>query len=217
MLKGVKKFNKHIFDNTNINGYKIIIIPWATDLLPEEINQNILLLPSIISNNISNNISNFIGMPLQHNQILKDALEKYGIEYKNYGGTFNKDSDKNKSIQENIKLIQESIIAPALQSDWQIENEYIPCRIFKNISYGKMGITNNKAVNELFNNKLIYSENIEELIKQGLEFEKRNDKFYKIKELMIEIRDNHTYINRIQYIFNYLFVKINKKNNILII
>ena len=152
-------------------------------------------------------------MPLQHNQILKDVLEKYGIEYKNYGGTFNKDSDKNKSFQENMQLIQESIIAPALQSGWQIANEYIPCRIFKNISYGKMGITNNKAVNKLFNNKLIYSENIEELIEQGLEFEKRNDKFYKIKELMIEIRDNHTYINRIQYIFNYLFVKINIKNN----
>jgi hypothetical protein len=205
----LKKFNKHIFDNIIINGYKIIIMPWATDLLPEEINQNILLLPSILSNNISN----FIGMPLQHNQILKDVLEKYNIIYKNYGGTFNKDSDKNKSVQENIELIQESIIAPALQSDWQIENEYIPCRIFKNISYGKMGITNNKAVNKLFNNKLIYSENIEELIKQGLEFEKRNDKFDKIKELMIEIRDNHTYINRIQYIFNYLFVKINIKNN----
>ena len=34
-------------------------------------------------------------------------------------------------------LIQESIIAPALQTDWQVEHEYIPCRIFKNISYGK--------------------------------------------------------------------------------
>ena len=103
-----------------------------------------------------------------------------------------------------MELIQESIIAPALQSEWQIENKYIPCRIFKNISYGKMGITNSKAVNELFDNKLIYSTNIEELVKQGLEFEKNKERFDKIKELMIEVRDNHTYINRINFILDFI-------------
>lgn len=184
----------------NYDKYKVISTPWATDLLPEEINKNIENLKDIKSKNISN----FIGMHLEHNDILKENLKKYNINYVNYGGTFNKDSNKNKSIEDNIKLIQESIIAPALQSNWQIENEYIPCRIFKNISYGKMGITNNKAVNKLFDNKLIYSKDIGELVKKGLEFEKKEDKFDKIKELMIEVRDNHTYINRINFILDLL-------------
>ena len=192
----LKIFNKKLFDTYLENEYKIVITPWATDLLPNEININISNLELF---NIKN-ISNFIGMPLEHNGILKDNLTKNNIDYANYGGTFNKDSDRNKSVEENMKLIQESIIALALQTDWQIENEYIPCRIFKNISYGKMGITNNKAVNELFDNKLIYSDNIGELVKKGLEFEKEKDKFDKIKELMIEVRDNHTYINRINFI-----------------
>ena len=74
------------------------------------------------------NISNFIGMPLEHNVQLKNALEKYNIEYRNYGGTFDKNSDRNKSIEENMKLIQESIIAPALQEEHQIKHQYIPCR-----------------------------------------------------------------------------------------
>ena len=192
----LKIFNKKLFDTYLENDYRIVITPWATDLLPNEININISNLELF---NIKN-ISNFIGMPLEHNGILKDNLKKNNIDYANYGGTFNKDSENNKSIEENMELIQESIIVPALQSDWQIENEYIPCRIFKNISYGKMGITNNKTVNELFDNKLIYSENIGELVKKGLEFEKEEDKFNKIRELMIEVRDNHTYINRINFI-----------------
>ena len=188
----------------NINHHKYIedclFFPWATDLLPSEIDKNINDLTSIKSRNVSN----FIGMSLGHWETFAKECKKNGIEYKNYGGTFNKDSENNKSVQENMKLIQESIIAPSLQDEWQVENEYIPCRIFKNISYGKMGITNNRAVNELFGNKLIYSEDIGELVKQGLEFEKRDDKYEKIKELMIEVRDNHTYINRILFMLDFL-------------
>ena len=180
--------------------YSCLFFPWGTDLLPNKINNNIKNLQNIKIKNISN----FIGMPLLHWDIFKNECSQYGIEYKNYGGTFNKDSDRNKSVEENMKLIQESILAPALQSDWQVENGYIPCRIFKNISYGKMGITNNKSVNELFDNKLIYSENIGELVKKGLEFEKEKNKFDKIKKLMIEVRDNHTYINRINFILDFL-------------
>ena len=115
-----------------------------------------------------------------------------------------------------MELIQESILAPALQTDWQIDNHYIPCRIFKNISYGKMGMTNNEAVYNLFNKKMLYSNDIPELVKQGLEFDKKENKFDKIKELMIEVRDNHTYINRIHFILDFIKEKKNiivKKDN----
>ena len=187
-----------------------IFMPWATDLFPEEIDANI--------NNLENfevkNISNFIGMPLEHNSKLSLALKKYNIRYQNSGGTFDINSKINKSVEENMKLIQESIIAPALQTEWQIDNGYIPCRIFKNISYGKMGITNNPTVNELFDNKLIYSASIPELVKEGLEFEKREDKYEIIKRLMREVRDKHTYVNRINFLLEHLIkyhdVVINK-------
>lgn len=76
----------------------------GTDLLPHEIDENIKNLESFNSKNISN----FIGMKFKH------ILKKYNIEYEIYGGTFNKNSDRNKSIEENMKLIQESIIASAL-------------------------------------------------------------------------------------------------------
>jgi hypothetical protein len=197
-LNEVNYENSKYYCHTNEK--ELIYIPWATDLLPHEIDENIKNLESFEIKNISN----FIGMPLEHNSQLNEVLKKYNIEYQNYGGTFNKNSERNKSIEENMKLIQESIIAPALQTQWQKDNHYIPCRIFKNISYGKMGITNNETVYNLFDKKIIYSENIEELVNEALEFNKREDKFSIIKELMINVRDNHTYVNRINFILDFL-------------
>jgi len=196
----------NFFEVYKENEYTIIVTPWATDLLPYEINENIKNLESF---NIKD-ISNFIGMPLKYNEELKDTLIKHNIDYAVYGGTFDKNSNRNKSIEENMKLIQESIIAPALQSDEQIEKNYIPCRIFKNISYGKMGITNNEAVYKFFNKKIIYSKNIAELVDKSLEFNKNENRFNIIKELMIEVRDNHTYINRINFIIDFLNLDIKK-------
>ena len=104
-----------------------------------------------------------------------------------------------------MTLIQNSIIAPSFQESWQVANYYVPCRIFKNISYGKMGITNNSYVNKIFNNKLIYGTDIEQLIVEGIEFNNKKDV---VIELMKEVRDKHTYVNRINAIF-WLINKIN--------
>jgi len=202
-----KKFNDYKYYCYS-DDYNLIYMPWATDLLPHEIDENIKNLESF---NIKK-ISNFIGMPLEHWDDFKNELQKYNIEYKNYGGSFDISSKRNKSIEENMKLIQESIIAPALQTQWQIDNHYIPCRIFKNISYGKMGITNNPTVYELFDKKIIYSNSIDELVKKGLEFNDRPDRNNIIRELMINVRDNHTYLNRINFILD--IIKINKNVNL---
>ena len=176
--------------------YRVVVTPWATDLLPEEIDKNIANLSKFPASNKVN----FVGVPLPPWDTLKKYCKSNNLIYQNYGGTFNKNSKRNKSTEENMKLIQESIIAPSVQSQWQIDNGYIPCRIFKNISYGKMGLTNNPTVNELFDNKLIYSNDIEDLVRMGLEFEKNPTKNKIIKELMENVRDNHTYVERMNFI-----------------
>jgi hypothetical protein len=186
---------------------KIIYFPWATDLLPEEINNNIRNI-----RNIKYKMeSNFIGSGTEPYSKLKIYLNKLNIKTNFYGGTFDINSDRNKSTYENMKLIQDSIIAPALQTEWQCDNGYIPCRIFKNISYGKIGITNNKTVKELFKNEIIYSNNIEELAKKSIKIETNTNKYQFLIPLMEEVRDNHTYINRVNYIFKYIkfFLNIN--------
>lgn len=214
-----KKFNLQVITKSDLERYKfdkidiasyyhsdLLMMCWATDLLPDEINKNIL---KVKTNNIkSKNILNFVGMPIYPwDEVLK-WCNNNNIIYKSYGG-FN---HTNVSSDVNMKLIQESILAPAIQEPWQVKNGYIPCRVFKNISYGKMGLTNNKFVNEfLFNEKLLYNEDIHKLMNMGIEFNNNisleaNKKL--LLELMENVRDNHTYINRVNSIIKFLEIKL---------
>lgn len=186
--------------HSKIDGYNCLYIYWATDLLPHEIDNNIQKL----SNIQNENKIHFIGSVTQVWRQFREICNYYGVEFCQYGATFNSNSHMNKSIDENIDLVQRSIISPALQDNGQVQYKYVPCRIFKNISYGKMGLTNNEFVYELFNKKIIYDSDIRELFKKGIEFEMRGDKSDIIKELMIYVKNNHTYLNRISTIQKYI-------------
>lgn len=74
---------------------------------------------------------------------------------------------------------------------------YIPCRTFKNISYGQLGVTNSRAVKDLFSRngiELIHRDNVDELL-SAAECHLRN---YDVIESQMEyVKNNHTYINRI--------------------
>ena len=184
--------------------------PWATDLLPYEIDNNIKNIENSnekIALNSPQNKVNFIGMMIPPWDNFRDACIQKGLEFEYYGGFLD---DKKVSSEENMNLIKESLIAPALQSQWQVDNGYIPCRIFKNISYGKMGITNNEVVYKLFEEKILYSTSIEELLEIGIEFENKVDKNEIIIELMKDVRDNHTFINRINTILWFLEKRLNE-------
>ena len=96
------------------------------------------------------------------------------------------------------------MIVPALQFEWQRDVKYVPCRLFKSISYGKMGITNNMEAHKFFDEKLLYSDNLKELAKMSVEFEKNPKKNEIIKSLMINVRDNHTYVSRVNLLIEVL-------------
>lgn len=172
-----------------------LYMPWATDLHPHEIDRNICMLESIHKS--PNRICHFIGMIIDDPwKPCKEVCQAKNIEFASVGGF----SKNNVSIDENVTRVQSSLIAPAFQNKWQVDNGYIPCRIFKNISYGKMGITNNPIVQEFFNNKLIYNSDIKKATQKAID-ESNKPNLSLLKELMINIRDNHTYINRIKDIF----------------
>jgi hypothetical protein len=176
-----------------------IFIPWATDLLPHEIDNNINNLNNIL-NSKDNNVY-LVGMPIYPWDEVQMYCLANGLKYNQVGGF----SKNNVDSAENMRLIQNSKLAPSVQNQWQAEHGYIPCRIFKNISYGKMGLTNNKTVMELFENKILYSENIHTLMNLGLEFENKDLEYKKsiLIPLMENIKNNHTYLNRIDLIFRY--------------
>jgi|SaaInlStandDraft_7_1057024.scaffolds.fasta_scaffold00140_4 hypothetical protein len=211
------KYNIQTITQTSLNTYKhtkltdyayycgdCFTLCWATELLPDEITINI---EKVKNNEINSNshFLNFIGMPTLPWDNVKLWCDKNKITYKQYGGFSN-----NVSMNKNVKLIQNSIIAPAIQEQWQVDNGYIPCRIFKNISYGKLGITNNKFVYDIFKNdniQLIYDDNTFNLLDKAIN--NNNNKELLIKQ-MEYVRDNHTFINRIYSLFEFLEIMNNK-------
>lgn len=100
------------------------------------------------------------------------------------------------SCEENRQLVKHAYLAPAIQSPWQIDHNYIPCRIFKNISYGSVGITNNPGVNALFDNLLVCDRDPVRLFYKSIEKIDAFD-FEEIKFLRNEVKTKHTYVNRI--------------------
>jgi hypothetical protein len=175
---------------------KCLYIPWGSDLHPHEIDKNIDRIEEINKN--PKNICHFIGMILDNPwKPCKEVCQQNNIQF-SYVGGFDKN---NVSIQENQRRVQEAIIAPAFQEPWQIEHSYIPCRIFKNIGYGKMGITNNPIVQEFFGNRLIFDSDIKVATQKAIDSARSGTDLNLLKELMIEVRDHHTYINRVKDIF----------------
>ena len=188
------------YQNTLPLIYEAVYMCWATDLLPHEIN-----LEDRFKEPIQPPVLHYLGTVGGGNQKevqkLITGCERKGIKF------LSNDPWKNPISFEDAKLlVQQSCIAPDVRGSGDPsklnetgthhkQNGYIPCRLFKNISYGKLGASNCKRLYDLFGDHIIFCENEEQLVNLCLEKEK--DKDY-IEKQMIWVRDNHTYVNRIQ-------------------
>ena len=188
-----------------------IYMPWATDLLPHEIDA---IKENIALPNAKKNHATFIGSIMgghfgNQPQInaFKRAIKQSNIEFE-HGGV------NNKSMESNITMVQQALLAPAIQGGWQCKQGYIPCRIFKNISYGAMGITNSKTVYDLFEGTIVYNDDSYRL---GVEAVNRI-RTWSVKDqyaLMDIVRDKHTYLNRISLLFTFFEMVESYKKGVL--
>lgn len=175
--------------------YEALYMFWATDLLPHEINYNdrfiqpaenpskVVFVGSIANGN-SRQINNFICGCQNHN-IVFEHINPWSLPV---------------SFEENKALIHQSIIAPDIRGDDDPNSRhktigYIPCRLFKHISYGKLGATNCKRIHDLFAPYVLFHEDESQLV--DLCLENRNDTEF-IHKQMEWVAANHTYVNRVQ-------------------
>ncbi len=195
----MKKEDEYIF--YDFEG-KTIYMPWATDLLPAEIDE---IKKNVKVNNLDSKKIYWIGH--MHSGIFSNETEieqfkiasiENGIEWIRTHAT----------VTENIRLIQESFLAPALQGKWQCEVGYIPCRIFKNISYGQFGITNSETVYNLFNKKIVYNKDTHQLFYDAYE-KLQNLDIQELYDLMDFVKGKHTYINRTNHLLNFISLSYN--------
>jgi hypothetical protein len=175
---------------------KIIFLPWATDLLPYEIEACKASMTGKKDYKVTWIGTIGGGFFGNRNEIMgfEKACQENNIFFEKY---------TNVSTDKNIELIQKSYLAPALQGAWQCEKGYIPCRIFKNISYGQWGITNNKTVYDLFDGRIIYNPDTYQLFYDAQDYIKVAD-INELYELMDFVKNNHTYINRIKTLLSFM-------------
>jgi len=182
-LRGGKWNEVTFFDKKN----RLLYQPWATDLLPGEFREPVtrtlggyvFWIGSVWNNPLNQGNLNEIN-------VLKQVLGRHNIKFVALRRIPN---------FMNVILVRMSRVAPAITGRWQAEQNYLPCRMWKNISYGQLGISNVKKFNEVFRGCTVKGDSIEELIENALSMPANE-----YREMILqqqEIVKNHTYIDRL--------------------
>jgi hypothetical protein len=164
--------------------------PWATDLMPDEIN-----IENAIGYNENKKTVTFVGTSQSHDNT--NDLKKFIDSVINAGYSFR--FSGRVSDEENVMIVRQSLVSFDLRGDWHRECGYLPCRIFKNISYGRLTGTNSENVKKVLGEHVIYEPNVSLLFEKLLEAEKTTP-IENIKSAMQFVKEHHTYYNRIENI-----------------
>jgi hypothetical protein len=170
---------------------RTLYIPWATNLLPHEFPEieskrtNAVYWVGSICGGEMGNINEL--------QAFSDVCKTNGIDFK---------EARLPEGPPTIKAIQISHICPAIQGRWQVEKGYIPCRVFKNISYGRIPGINNPTVLDLFP-ELPFSKDMEILFHLNVKNESTMKREI-VEKIINTVKTKHTYINRIQRLLEVL-------------
>jgi hypothetical protein len=197
-----EKQNKYIHIKNNyvdyeIQDFDILYIGWATNLLPHEFNEEWIYLErensiyfcgSISPDGVYENYSAFLPFI---NECKKNNINFY----------HNNSWSNPLSTDKIIELTQKSLLGVDIRGPEHVKNGLLTCRVPKNISYGHLGLTNSKGIYEELEGYCIYNKNPSELLYDGLKNQKN---FSFIKESMNYIKNNHTYINRLESYFKIL-------------
>ncbi len=194
-IEKVKVKNNYV--DYQIDDYDKVYIAWATNLLPDEFDEedihlerenSIYFFGTISAHGVCENYSNW-----------QPFLKACGDNQINF--IANDPWQNPVPMCDVIVNTQKSLLGIDIRGPEHLKQELLTCRVFKNISYGHLGLTNSKAVYEELEGNCIYNENTEELFYDGM----KNIKNYKlIYDGMKFVQENHTYINRVNTLLSIL-------------
>lgn len=180
-----------------MDDYDKVYISWATNLLPEEFDEEDIYLErenlihysgTISPSGVCENYSNFISFI--------NACRKNNINF-----IHNDPWSNPLSTEEVISRTKKSILGIDIRGPQHLKQGLLTCRVFKNISYGHLGLTNSSAVYEELDGNCVFNTNTEQLFYDGMG--NRNN-YDLIKSGMKFVKENHTYINRIHSLISIL-------------
>lgn len=188
---------KNDYVDYEMDDYDKVYISWATNKLPEEFDEEDIYIPrepniyycgTISSSGICENYSNF-------GPFIDECI-------KNDIGFIHNDPWANPlSTKEVIRRMQESLLGIDIRGPQHIKQRLLTCRVFKNISYGHLGLTNSQEIYNELDGNCVFRENTSELFYDGMK-NRKNEKL--ILDGMRFVKENHTYINRINSLLSIL-------------
>lgn len=98
-----------------------------------------------------------------------------------------------------ISAVRLSRLAPAIAGQWQVDNNYLPCRMFKNISYGRLGFSNVPKFAELYKDCTLPGNSITELVNNALSLNK--SQVLELTAAQQVVTQQHTYVQKLGNIF----------------
>lgn len=95
----------------------------------------------------------------------RQALREHGVRFKRIGGSRWRVGGL--SEEQNANKVRESRLGAAIVGNWQKENEYYPCRLFKAVSAG-VPPTSNLNAHPVFQDSLLYQDDIRKLVQNAM-------------------------------------------------
>ena len=184
---------KNDYVDYEIDDYNKLYISWATNLLPEEINlenahlkrvNEIHYCGSISRNGITESFSNF--------QPFMNECQKNNVNFIHNNPWTNPLPSK-----EVISRVQKSLLGVDIRGKEHIKQKLITCRVFKNISYGQLGLTNSEEIYNEMDGNCVFNPDTTQLFHDGI---KNKEDYDLIKKGMMYVKENHTFFNRIESI-----------------
>tara|TARA_A100001388_G_scaffold76783_1_gene54816 strand:- start:7524 stop:8447 length:924 start_codon:yes stop_codon:yes gene_type:complete len=175
---------------SQVQGYDITYLAWATDLMPEEFDEDWVNIER-------EKIYYHIG------SVSADGRFKNAHLIQEFGQMCAKIDVKTawsnpwtNPLEGDVMrdLMQKSFLSPDLRNDTHKRWGTKTCRLFKTMSYGNLGLTNSPKLAEFAGPEVICKESIPELFEEGLRH--MNDKELILRQ-MRHTKKHHTYVNRI--------------------
>jgi hypothetical protein len=182
------------------NGATTLYQPWATDLLPHEFELDASFPPAYSPSElqalaVSPYFAAWVGTIGDGVFGNRDQLAPFFEACRSQHVDVVHLSGVDRRIH--MCAIRSSLLAPTILGRWQLQHHYIPCRLFKNISYGRLGLTNSPHLPTIFECELPWRADGAELFDVAME--RARDRAL-LREQMREVQARHTYINRIETI-----------------
>lgn len=177
---------------------KTAVIMWATDLLPGEIEEKHPVLYDANREDI-----NYVGsLNTEHFYKLSSVATSHGKRFIARGG-YSPSSKGFVDSKTSVSLVKDSYLNFDLRPECHLNNGYVPCRIFKNMSYGCWTGTNSEKILKFFEGRITACSDLAELYLKTEEDSKKATKDI-LRDNQDYIRKHHTYVNRVNSLLSVL-------------